>query len=179
MVSRIFFCTIEGAVDNPIARPTVFATLDRHIKQSLSLFAVPRETRSHHKKQRPSSDRWALASSFASAAKAASVGNGKTPYSGWDDALLYFISVACPPRMWRCALLSSKTARTSVANAALACGRRSTMSLCTLDFDTPKRVAACRTVAPVSTMYAPIVWQRSLMYSCKLLTPLPWLCTCV
>ena len=72
----------------------------------------------------------------------------------------YFCLVANPPRMCRSALLCSSTFFTSPYNCGLMAFNRLETSLCTVDLEMPKLLAASRTVDPCSTIYSPKITVR-------------------
>ena len=65
--------------------------------------------------------------------------------------------------MCRSALFSSSSRRTSAQSALSTLSSRSVMSLCTVDLETPKALAAARTVARFSVMYSASLTARSSM----------------
>lgn len=75
--------------------------------------------------------------------------------------LSYLRLVASPPRMWRSCLFFSMISRTCSYSPAWSAGRRTDISLCTVDFDIPKAAAVLRTVASCSMIYVPSRTARS------------------
>ena len=78
--------------------------------------------------------------------------------------LLYRSRVARPPRICLCDLFSSKIILACAANTGLSFKSLPVISLCTVDFDSPKYFAALRTVALFSTMYLARFMVRSSIF---------------
>lgn len=74
---------------------------------------------------------------------------------------LYFFLVAIPPLRCLSDLFLSSTNLTSPASCGFSFFKRSVMSLCTVDFEMPKCLAAARTVALFSLIYVPMSIVRS------------------
>ena len=79
-------------------------------------------------------------------------------FPDWGEApsfpIAYRLLVASPPRRWRSALFLAITAATSLCSGADSAANRDSMSLCTVDLDTPSTLAVFLTVAPVAAIYS-------------------------
>ena len=79
-------------------------------------------------------------------------------FPDWGEApsfpFAYRLLVASPPRRWRSALFLAITAATSLCSGADNAANRDSMSLCTVDLDTPSTLAVFLTVAPVAAIYS-------------------------
>src|SRR5690606_29900308 len=102
--------------------------------------------------------------------------DGNPPGRAWaggtqDRWRRYFWRVASPPRMWRSALLRSRTRLTRAASSRSRAGRRSVTSLWTVLLLTPNTTAASRTVAWVRAMYS--LTSRTRLWMCSFTAPPP------